>query len=72
MNTFSVQLRAMLSKNITLHKRYKAGIICEYVFPLLILGFVGLYVALFTIIFPITTKPYGNSFCHIFLFSLAY
>lgn len=60
MPNFNVQLRAMLSKNIALHKRYKAGIICEYVFPLLIMGFVALFVYIFTVLFPITTKPYSK------------
>lgn len=68
MNNFRVQLRAMLSKNVALHKRYKAGIVCEYIFPLIILGFVGLYMYIFTVIFPITSKPYGIiSKIHIYL-----
>lgn len=60
MTNSNVQLRAMLSKNVALHKRYKAGIICEYVFPLLIMGFVALFVYIFTVLFPITSKPYGK------------
>ena len=58
MSNFNVQLRAMLSKNLALHKRYKTGIICEYVFPVLVIGFVALYVYLFTVIFPVTKKVF--------------
>ena len=46
-NTFLRQMRAMLKKNVVLQKRFIAGTICEFLFPIILILVSCLYVLLF-------------------------